>query len=237
MSEKAIGYARVSTEEQSSEGVSLEMQAEKISSYCGLYDLELIRIEEDAGISGKSTRKRKGLKKAMDAIKAGEATHLVVTKLDRLTRSLMDFNRMLEEYFSDKYTLHSVADRLDTKSANGRLVVNILMSVCQWEREVISERTREALQHKISKMEYVGGNVPYGYVLSDDGVMLEPIPEEQYTVDYIYELREDLDMSYRAIADQLKSEGIYDRTGDPFGHNQIRRIVVSSYHKQYRQAS
>ena len=169
---KVIGYIRVSTEEQASDGVSLATQREKLNAYASLYELELIEIIEDAGQSGK-TLNRPGLQQALTMIRKGQAAGLLIAKLDRLSRSVVDWNELIDGYFGEKAgkQLFSVADSIDTRTAAGRLVLNVLMSVAQWERETIGERTKDALQHKIRKGERCG-KVRFGYTLAEDGVGL-----------------------------------------------------------------
>src|SRR5215472_10094537 len=89
----------------------------------------------------------------------------IVAKLDRLTRSVRDLADLLERFERRDVALMSVSESLDTRSAAGRLVMNVLMSVAQWEREAIGERTREALRHKQAQGQRVG-NVPYGFMLA-----------------------------------------------------------------------
>lgn len=144
---KVIGYVRVSTEEQASHGVSLAAQEAKLRAYADLYDLELTAVIVDAGQSAK-TLNRPGLNQALQALEAGEVEGLLIAKLDRLTRSVTDWGTLIERYFGKKFALLSVTDQIDTRSAAGRLGLNILMSVAQWEREAIGERTSAALQHK-----------------------------------------------------------------------------------------
>jgi DNA invertase Pin-like site-specific DNA recombinase len=132
---KAVGYIRVSTEKQADHGVSLEAQQTKLAAYAALYDIELVEVIVDAGVSAK-TLSRAGLQRALGMLRKGQANALVVAKLDRLTRSVKDLGTLVEEYFSaDNITLLSVADSIDTRTAAGRLVLNVLGSVAQWERE------------------------------------------------------------------------------------------------------
>src|SRR6266849_3042786 len=160
---KAVGYIRVSTDKQAEHGVSLDAQQAKFAAYAALYDLTLVEVIVDAGVSAK-TLDRPGLQRALGMLRKGEAHALLVAKLDRLTRSVKDLGTLVENYFSsDTITLLSVADNIDTRTAAGRLVLNVLASVSQWEREAIAERTTEALSHKRSKGEKLGGDVPYGY--------------------------------------------------------------------------
>ena len=103
---------------------------------------------------------------------------VIVAKLDRLTRSVKDWCTQLECFERRGVALISVAESLDTGSAAGRLVLNIMTAVSQWEREAIGERTRDALSHKRGCGERVG-NIAFGYRLSADAQHVEPDPGEQ----------------------------------------------------------
>ena len=118
MTDTAIGYIRCSTDEQATDGVSLDIQRKRIQQYADLYDIDLIAIIEDAGASAK-TMKRDGLQTALRMLKEGKADALLVAKLDSLTRSVRDLGELIEVYFG-KYRLLSVADHIDTSSAPGR---------------------------------------------------------------------------------------------------------------------
>src|SRR5207302_10417331 len=155
---RTIAYLRVSTDKQADRGVSLDAQRAKVNAYAELYDLELADVIVDAGESAKSLD-RPGLQRALAMLKAGKAEALLVVKLDRLTRSVADLGRLVERYFTPgKAALLSVGEQIDTRSAAGRLVLNVLASVSQWEREAIGERTATAMQHKAKQGEYTGAS-------------------------------------------------------------------------------
>jgi len=222
---KVIGYIRVSTEEQASDGVSLATQREKLQGYAKLYDLELVEIIEDAGQSGK-TLDRPGLQKALATIRRGEAGGMLIAKLDRLSRSVVDWNTLIDGYFGERAgrQLFSVADSIDTRTAAGRLVLNVLMSVAQWERETIGERTRDALQHKIRNGERCG-KVRFGYRLAEDGTTLIPVPEEQEAIQTIRRLK-GAGESLREIAAELTRRGILTKEGNAqWKHTTVARIL------------
>lgn len=143
---RVVAYVRVSTDEQAREGVSLAAQKARIEAQAVAADLQLVAIYKDAGASAKSLD-RPGLRTALQALKDGDADGLLVFKLDRLTRSVRDLGLLLDEYFRERFALLSVSDAIDTRTAGGRLVLNVLTSVAEWEREAISERTRIALAH------------------------------------------------------------------------------------------
>ena len=206
----AIGYVRVSTDEQAREGVSLENQKEKIAAYCGLNDLVLAEIIEDAGKSAKSLN-RDGMRRLLSLVKRREISAVIVYKLDRLSRSVKDTITLIETFEKHHTAFHSVQDRIDTRSATGRFFLNIMSSLAQMERELIGERTRDALSLKIIKGERVG-QVPYGYELAADGRTLIENAREQEAVALIEELHRN-GRTYRAICRELEARGYEPKAG------------------------
>jgi len=208
MTIKALGYVRVSTEEQSREGVSLGAQRDKIKAYCSLHDAELLAIEEDAGISGKALGNRSGLQSCLNQLRAGEANALVVLKLDRLSRSTRDVLDISDLFRREVWALHSVSEKLDTSSASGRFVLSVLASLSQMEREVIGERTSMALQFKKSRGERLG-TTPFGFRTEciDGENQLLPVDQEQGIIHRMARLRSS-GATLQSIADTLNADGI-----------------------------
>ena len=221
---KVIGYVRVSTEEQSRDGVSLEAQRAKLAAYCDLYDLDLVEVVEDAGVSAKSLR-RPGLDRVLELLAAGEADGLVVEKMDRLSRSIVDWNLLIDRFFGDRggRSLFSVGEQIDTRTASGRMVLNVLMSVSQWEREAIGERTRDALAFKRSRSERIGPT-PYGFDLAEDGVHLVENAAEQAVSAEIRKLAAG-GMSRSAIARDLNGRGLTTKQGKRWSHTHVGRVL------------
>lgn len=221
---KVLGYVRVSTEEQAELGVSLEAQQAKLAAYASLYDLELVEVIVDAGVSAKSFN-RPGLQRALSMLRKGKAQGLLVAKLDRLTRSMRDLGALVEdELVKGKWALLSVAEQLDTRTASGRLVLNILGSVATWERDAIGERTKEAMAHKRSKGERVSLHAPYGYRVASGGKALEVQEAEQTMLTEIREARE-RGLSHRAIVAELVQKGFTTRKGTVLSLVQVQRIM------------
>lgn len=218
---RAIAYIRVSTDKQAEKGLSLEAQRAKIEAYAALYEIELIDVIEEAASA--KTLDRPKLRSALERVDAGEANAIIVVKLDRLTRSVRDIGELVERYFADgAIALLSVSEQIDTRSAAGRLVLNVLSSVSQWEREAIGERTAAAMQHHSATGGYVGGRAPYGYRPGHDG-QLEANPAEQSTITTARALRSG--RSLRAVASELASRGLLDRQGKVFTAVALRRIL------------
>ncbi len=209
---RTILYCRVSTREQADSGISLEAQRAKLTAYADLYDLDVVQTIEDAGESAKSLN-RPGLERALAMLRRGEADGLAVVKLDRLTRSVADWQILIDNHFGEKAgkQLFSVSDSIDTRTAAGRLVLNVLLSVAQWEREATGERTREALRHKINNCERVG-KVRFGFDLADDGRKLLPNSSEQEAIRWMQKLRAD-GLTLRQIAVALSDRGIATKEG------------------------
>lgn len=219
---KAIGYIRVSTEEQAESGLSLAHQRAKIEAYSLAMDLELVAVIEDAGKSAKNMN-RPGLLHALELIRRKEADSLIILKLDRLTRSVKDLGTLVETFEKTGAALISVQDSINTTTAAGRLVLNVLGSVAQWEREAIGERTAAALTMKKDRGEKTGGRIPYGFDLDSDGRTLTPNQGEQETLSLLRELRAE-GLSYRKIGAELSRRGIPTKNGGEWQPTTIRNL-------------
>jgi site-specific DNA recombinase len=207
---KAIGYVRVSTEKQADFGVSLEAQSEKVRAMAVVQGAELVEIIVDAGESAKSLN-RPGMARLLSLVDAGAVDSVIIAKLDRLTRSVKDLAELLERFNRRGVSLVSVAESLDTGTAAGRLVLNIMTAVSQWEREAIGERTRDAMHHKRANGERVG-TVPFGYRMAADGLHLEADPAEQAVLSRMRELKA-AGLTTRQIAEELNRQGCTTRRG------------------------
>ncbi len=220
---RLLAYTRVSTDEQAATGVSLAAQRERIESYVGLYGGELLDVIVDAGISAKTLR-RPGLRQALERHDGGEADGLVIAKLDRLTRSVRDLGDLVEKYFAEgRFVLLSVGEQIDTRSAGGRLVLNLLASVSQWEREAIGERTRVALQHLQAQGAHIG-SAPFGMAWTPTGGLV-PVEDEIETVQLVRRLRGE-GMSLREIADRLTADGRRTKRGGRWYPSTIRNVLT-----------
>ena len=165
---RAIGYARVSTRDQADNGHSLEAQRAKIEAYATLHDLRLVGVTIDDGFSGKNLE-RPGMAKVLDMIKRRAVDVVIIAKLDRITRSVRDLGDLVERFDSSGVQFVSIADSVNTATAAGRLVLNVMGSVAQWERETIAERTADALQHMRENGQRTSRFARYGYRLAADG--------------------------------------------------------------------
>lgn len=216
---KAIGYARVSTLEQAHEGISLEAQERRIRAWCEAQGITLEGIYVDAGISGGRADNRPELQRALAACKRGEL--LVFYSLSRLSRSTRDVLAILDQLRRQGAEIVSLSEKLDTSTASGKLTLHMMAIIGEFERDIISERTRMAMLHLQRQGRYTGGCRPTGWAVGAGG-QLQALPDEQCLVARALELREK-GMGYRRVAKALLEEGFVPRSGSRFHPEQVRR--------------
>ena len=210
-----IRYARVSTEKQGDNGVSLEAQQERIYAYCKARGWATPRVWVEVKSASTITERP-----VLSALLEDTPEVLIVTSLDRLTRNVQDLAYLLDWAKRSEVTLVSITQSLDTSSASGRLMLNVQTSVSQWEREVTGERTKVALDHK-KKNGNVYGPIPYGYQREGDKLILSSY--EQQVVTLILSFAGQL--SLRDIGNQLKAWGYAPRKGSQFGPQFLKNII------------
>lgn len=224
---KVVGYIRVSTEDQAKEGISLVVQEEKILTYAKLWNLGSVEIIRDEGRSAKNL-KREGVQEVIRLVKEGEVKHLIIYKIDRLSRDAVDLLTMVKELFKpENVQLHSITERIDTVSAAGKLAFGIQVQVAQYERDVISERTKAVLQWKKKNGQDLG-TAPLGFEMKDK--KFYEVAAELQVVREIKRLRRK-HFTFRAIARQLNEEGIATKQGKRWHPGTVHKIVRS---KRYR---
>ena len=175
-------YTRKSTEEGlEQEFNSLDAQRESCAAYimsqASMGWRALPRHYDDGGISG-GTMERPALQDLLSDIRAGKIDVVVVYKIDRLTRSLMDFARIVEVFDAQKVSFVSVTQQFNTLSSMGRLTLNVLLSFAQFEREVTAERIRDKIAASKRKGMWMGGAVPMGYEARNKKLVINPAEAE-----------------------------------------------------------
>ena len=221
----AVGYCRVSTEEQAKEGISLDVQKDKIEKYTELHNLELLKVITDKGVSGKDLN-REGITKILSLISDGSINHIIVYKMDRLTRRTFDLLYLVEEVFKkNNVQFHSITEKIDTTTAQGNFFLTIIGAMAQMERDLISERTKAVLNYKISKGEYVG-SPGLGYLASTgDNKFLGIDEREQDTVKRIQYLKRYKRMSLGKIARELNENGVKTKRGGKWWPGTVKLIL------------
>jgi len=222
----AIGYIRVSTEDQAKEGISLDNQKSKIEAYCQLKDLDLSEIIEDAGISAKNL-KRPGVQKVLNLARTKQVDAVVIYKLDRIFRSTVDALETTRLFDKWGVSFHSIEETLDTQSAMGRFFFTLTAALAEMERCIIGERTKAALSHKRSRNEKTGGDVPYGYNLTPAGILIKN-NNEQNVIRLIRRLNRD-GYSLRKICRELEKEGHLTKRGNAVWHPQTISSILKRH--------
>jgi DNA invertase Pin-like site-specific DNA recombinase len=149
------GYCRVSLAEQADSGAGLAAQRDAISVACASRGYQLVEIVEDAGWSGKDLD-RPGITAVIARIEAGEAGALLVAKLDRLSRSLLDFAQLMERARRKGWSIIALDLGVDTSTPAGEMMANVLATFSQFERRLIGQRTREAMAQKKAAGQHMG---------------------------------------------------------------------------------
>jgi len=219
---RVVAYIRVSSEDQATSGVSLDAQAARIAAYATAMGWDLAEVVRDAGSSAKSL-KRPGMKRILDGVRGGEIGRVIALKLDRLTRSTRDLADLLETFAKCDAALVSVSESLDTSSAAGRMVTNMLGVVAQWEREAIAERTAAALSHK-RDTGAVYGPVAFGYRREGDALI--PNVDEQAALRQAIRMDRE-GASFRAIAAMLTERGSKPHRGKAWYASSVRAMLRS----------
>jgi DNA invertase Pin-like site-specific DNA recombinase len=144
---RVLGYVRVSTEEQADSRAGIEAQRAAILAEAGRRGWKLLEVVEDAGYSGRDLR-RPGVQEALSVLAEGGADALVVAKLDRLSRSMLDFASLMNAAHEQGWALVALDLGVDTSTPSGEMMANVLATFAQFERRLISQRTKEALAVK-----------------------------------------------------------------------------------------
>jgi DNA invertase Pin-like site-specific DNA recombinase len=220
-------YTRKSTEEGlEMEFNSLDAQREGCEAYVTSQKAEgwvLVPTRyDDGGFSG-GTLERPGLKRLLGDIEAGLVDVVVVYKIDRLSRSLMDFSKLVSVFEDNAVTFVSITQSFNTTTSMGRLTLNILLSFAQFEREVIGERVRDKVAASRRKGIWMGGPVPFGYSCGDRRLLIEEA--EAAIVRMIFERFLRLG-SATMLVRELAAEGI-TRRGKPLDKGGLYKMLAN----------
>lgn len=231
-------YTRKSTDEGVDQDFnSLDAQREAceafILSQAGLGWCLVPSRYNDGGISG-GTLERPALKRLLQDIRDGKIDVVVVYKIDRLTRSLTDFSKIVEVLEEANASFVSVTQAFNTTTSMGRLTLNVLLSFAQFEREVTAERIRDKIAASKKKGMWMGGNVPFGYRVENRKLLANE--SEAPIVRHLFERYLDL-KSVRALADEAKANGLVTRTmqrrdgsenvSRPFGRGNLYHLLAN----------
>lgn len=225
---KAAIYIRVSTQYQV-DRASLPVQREELINYAK-YALDITDcvVFEDAGYSAKNTD-RPDYQRMMARVRAGEFSHLLVWKIDRISRNLLDFAAMYAELKKLGIVFVSKNEQFDTSSAMGEAMLKIILVFAELERNMTSERVSAVMLSRANDGIWNGGKVPFGYAYDKDSKQFSIIEDEAQVVLHIYDLYESV-KSLTTVAKSLNEKGVRSRTGKPWNPTTVRTMLTNPFY-------
>lgn len=216
-------YVRVSTEEQVKEGYSIPAQIEVLSQYCKLYNLTIYKIYKDLGISGKTMENRGGLQEMLKHAEKNLFDVVIVWKTNRLARNLKDLLVLVDWLEQNNVAFISYSEHFDTFTPTGRMTMQILGSIGEFERNTIVENVKLGLRQRLSMGKTIG-KIAFGY--KSINKELQVIEEEAHVVKRMFEIASTmLDVGYKKIAIMLNAEGYRTRKGKLWAGDTVEDIL------------
>jgi site-specific DNA recombinase len=219
----AIGYVRVSSEEQADSGLGLEAQRQRIAAFCAMKGLELAQTFEDAAVSGGKPLASRPAGSRLLAEARKSKSVVVVAKLDRLFRSVADAAAVIADFDKKGIELIAIAENFDMTNPFGRAMAQMCAIFAELERSMIRERTKAAMGVKRTRRERISRHAPFGWDFGPDGSLLENVQEEE-VLRSIHALRAE-GKSFQAIANMLNEKGIAAKQGGTWGHTSVRAVL------------
>jgi len=222
--EDALGYIRVSSEEQADSGLGLEAQRQRIAAYCAMKGLRLAEVFADPGISGGKPLASRPAGSQLLAAAIKSKTPVVVAKLDRLFRSVADAANVIADFDKKGIQLVAIAESFDMCSPYGRAMAQMASVFAELERAMIRERTRSAMNVKRARGERISGYAPFGWDFGRGGRLVRNA-REQKIIARVRRLRAQ-GLSYRGIATRLEHEGIRPKRGRRWAHTTVKSVLA-----------
>jgi site-specific DNA recombinase len=209
---RVVGYVRVSSESQI-DNTSIELQVEKITEYCKLYDYELVKIFIDNGKTGSNIEAREAYQQMIECVsdKSKKVNAVVTLKADRIHRKLLNLLVMIENMLQPlNIAFKSITENFDTSTSQGMMFLQMIGTFAEFERKTINERTRGGRIKTASDGEYAGGEPPYGYLAVDGNLVIDV--HRASVVKKVFKLYSD-GMSMGEVAEKLNRTKILTKTG------------------------
>lgn len=204
---KAAIYARVSTEEQAKQGFSLAAQEDALKNYAQALGYEIFKIYKDEGKSAKDIKHRPALQELLKAAQEKKFDAIFVYKLDRFSRSLKDLILTIEKLKNLGIDFISLQDKIETASASGKLMFHIISAFAEFERDIISERTRFGMTEKAKEGKVVT-KAPFGYKIVNGKLEKDPNKAEQLKQIFETFLNTDISLTQLAKQNNMTTRGI-----------------------------
>lgn len=219
-------YARVSTTEQSEEGYSISAQQETIRDYCEQHGYEVVDTYVDAGISGKSIKKRLELQRLLADVDTDKFDRVMVWKISRMARNMTDLMKIVDVFQANNITFYSISERFELNTSTGKFMLQVMASVNEYERNIIAENVKLGMT-KRARDGLWNGNQLLGYrnEVDDKGkgiIVIEP--KEALIITRIFTMYQKKH-GYRAIANRLNRLGLVTKRGNSFSTVAVKDIL------------
>lgn len=226
---KTAIYVRVSTEEQAKEGYSISGQMKRLKAFCISQEWTVADIYLDEGISAKNME-RPELKRMMSDIKKGKIKCVLVYRLDRLTRSVFDLYKLLEQFEKYDCKFKSATEVYDTTTAMGRMFITIVAALAQWERENMGERISFGLEEKARQGKIPMNFAPIGYDLNKKESKLYINKKEARIVRTLFEKYVE-GLGSNRLCQYLNNRNLLTKKGNYWSNDTVFKVLKSPIHK------
>lgn len=233
-SKRIAGYIRVSSQDQKKEGYSLDAQKNKIIEYCNQNNFELIKIYEDAGISGGTIKKRPAFKQLIEDASNKKFDAIVILKLDRAFRNTREALITFDDFAKWKIDFISIHEKIDTTSAMGRFFFTMMSALAELEKNLTSERMDTIFLHKFNQGKSIG-KCPTGYKWNKKNKVMEIDTKKAEMIKEIFKSTIE-GISYRIICSKfdLKPQSYYNIIRNPVycGFIQFEKKIKKGLHEK-----
>lgn len=219
---RAAGYIRVSTLEQSRKGLSIETQIAEIENYAKFHGMRLEGLYIDRGITArKSLERRVEFMKLMKEVAAGNIDHIIVLRLDRFFRNVYDYHKMMNDYLTpNNCDWSAVKEQYTTTTTNGRLMINLRLSIAEQECDTDSDRIKDVHNNRVKQGYVISGSTPFGHTIKDKREVIDE--EKRYIVEDMFNYFE-VTQSVRGTMNYLNST-----YGLSFIYATVRRALINT---------
>ena len=221
-------YTRVSTEDQAREGFSLRAQRNRLNSYCQAQGWTVAEAYEDEGFTGRDVR-RPAYQRMMDEPDRWDI--LLVLKIDRIHRNARNFMAMMDDLRRSGKDFVSATESLDTSTATGRFVADMLQRIAQLESEQTGERVHMGMRQAAMEGRFLGMSDPYGYRYETSRGSLAIVAQEARVVREIFRLYKRAHRSMQEIAAELNERGVRTKHGRAWSKRQVFRVLHSPLYR------
>ncbi|MDN4525366.1 recombinase family protein [Fictibacillus fluitans] len=221
---KVVVYIRVSTHEQVEEGYSIQAQKTRLQAYAVSQGWEIVHFYVDEGISAKDMN-RPELMRMLRGVKEKAFDCVLVYRLDRLTRSVMDLHELINLFEKHDVKFKSATEIYDTTTATGRLFITLVAALAQWERENLGERVKFGMEEKAREGKWVNSMSPLGYDREGDHLVINT--GEAAVVKEIFNQYTTNNLGISKLARMLNDRGIKTKTGNTFSQAPLKYILTN----------